>query len=479
MVFLVAGMAKLADRAGSRRAVVDFGAPAVLAAPLGILVPLAELAVAALLVPASTAFWGALGALSLLLLFIVGIAANLARGRRPDCHCFGQLHSAPAGWSTLARNGLLAAVAGFVVWQGGRGGPSAVAWLADLTALQLLGLAGGLVALGLLAGQWWFLLNLLRQNGRLLMRIEAVEERIDPAGPTTRAQPATGLPVGTPAPAFDLPDLHGERHTLDSLLAPGKPVLLIFTDPNCGPCAELLPEVARWQREHSEELSVSLISRGTPEENRAKHGVEGVLLQRDREVSEAYQAMGTPTAVLVNPDGRIASPLVGGSVAISELMTRTVKASGRVPGNGRAAASTRPVGKKIGEAAPEIELPDLSGKKSVGLSDFRGKETLVLFWNPGCGFCQQMLPDLKELESDPPRGAPKLLVVSAGTAEANEAMDLNSPVVLDQAFSAGRAFGAPGTPAAVLVDAEGRVASNVAAGAPAVLALAGARPAEA
>ena len=122
LVFVVAGVAKLADRAGSRRAVTDFGAPAVLAAPLAILVPLAELAVAALLIPASTAFWGALGALSLLLLFILGIAANLARGRRPDCHCFGQLHSAPAGWSTLARNGLLAAVVGFVVWQGGRAG---------------------------------------------------------------------------------------------------------------------------------------------------------------------------------------------------------------------------------------------------------------------------------------------------------------------------------------------------------------------
>ena len=110
----MAGVAKLADRAGSRRAVTDFGAPAVLAAPLGILVPLAELAVAALLIPSSTAPWGALGALSLLLLFVVGIAANLVRGRKPDCHCFGQLHSAPAGWSTLAHNGLLAAVAGFV-----------------------------------------------------------------------------------------------------------------------------------------------------------------------------------------------------------------------------------------------------------------------------------------------------------------------------------------------------------------------------
>ena len=114
-VFVVAGVAKLADREGSRRAVADFGVPAALAAPLGILLPLAELAVAAALIPTATAFWGGVGALALLLLFVVGIGANLARGRKPDCHCFGQLHSAPAGSTTLARNGVLAAVAAILV----------------------------------------------------------------------------------------------------------------------------------------------------------------------------------------------------------------------------------------------------------------------------------------------------------------------------------------------------------------------------
>ena len=51
-------------------------------------------------------------------------------------------------------------------------------------------------------------------------------------------------------------------------------------------------------------------------------------------------------------------------------------------------------------------------------------------------------------------------------------------MVLDQQFAAGRAFGASGTPSAVLVDAKGRIASEVAVGAPAVLGLAGASRAE-
>src|SRR5215212_6317049 len=149
-VFAGAGFAKLADRTGSRQAMVDFGLPAALANPLTILLPLAELAVALALIPASTALWGAVGALALLLIFIAGIAINLAGGRKPECHCFGQLHSAPAGWKTLARNGVLAAVAGVILWQGREGvGPSALSWLGTLSAVQLLALIGGLLILGL------------------------------------------------------------------------------------------------------------------------------------------------------------------------------------------------------------------------------------------------------------------------------------------------------------------------------------------
>src|SRR2546421_6349865 len=89
-VFLVAGLAKLADLAGSQQALRDFGVPAKLSTPFGVLLPLAELAVAVALVPTVSVWWGSLGALALLLIFVVGIAFNLARGRTPDCHCFGQ-----------------------------------------------------------------------------------------------------------------------------------------------------------------------------------------------------------------------------------------------------------------------------------------------------------------------------------------------------------------------------------------------------
>jgi hypothetical protein len=297
-VFIVAGVAKLADREGSRRAVTDFGVPSALAGPLGILLPLAELGVAAALIPTATALWGAVGALALLLLFVIGIGANLARGHRPDCHCFGQLHSAPAGWSTLARNGVLAVVAALLVWRGLEGdvGPSVVGWIGALSTAGLLVLVGGLVVLALLAAQWMFLFGLLKQNGRLLARLEAVEKALAASGiaPSENgARQGAGLPVGAPAPAFGLEDLRGEEVTLDDLRARGKPVMLLFTDPSCGPCAELLPEVGRWQREYAEKLTISVVGRGSAEENSAEvseHGVENVLLQEDWEVADAYEA---------------------------------------------------------------------------------------------------------------------------------------------------------------------------------------------
>jgi methylamine dehydrogenase accessory protein MauD len=488
-VFMVAALGKLADRPGSRQAIIDFGLPSSLAGPFSILLPLAELAVAAALIPTSTAWWGAIVSLALLLLFVVAIGVNLARGRKPECHCFGQLHSAPAGWKTLSRNGALAAVAGFIVWEGRDGaGASAVSWLGALSSAHLVGLIDGLVVLGLLVGTWWFLLHLLRQNGRLLARLEALEERLGIEG--AAAHVAEGLPVGSQAPAFELSGLYGETLTLEALRSSGKPVMLLFTDPGCGPCNALLPEIGRWQQEHAEELTLSLISRGTAEENRAKmteHGLQHVLLQQDSEVYEAYQGTGTPSAVVVLPDGTIGSPVVGGAEAITTLVAQAAERPDQLPmmqptaqgepcpncGKVHAAAPTLPAAQKVGEEAPEVKLSDLEGN-TVELADFRGQETLVLFWNPGCGFCQQMLPDLKEWESQAPEGAPRLVVVSAGSEEANREQGLSSTVVLDQNFAVGQAFGASGTPSGVLVDAQGKVASDIAVGAPAVLELAGA-----
>ena len=68
---------------------------------------------------------------------------------------------------------------------------------------------------------------------------------------------------------------------------------------------------------------------------------------------------------------------------------------------------------------------------------------------------------------------PALVIVSSGTSEETLAEDFTSRVVLDEERRLADAFGARGTPMAVSLAPDGTVASEVAAGAEAVLDLLG------
>jgi len=455
-VFGVAGIAKLADRAGTRSSLTQFGVPAALAPAGALLLPLVELACAVALVRPNWAWWGAAGALALLAAFVVAIAANLMLGRRPDCHCFGQLHSTPAGWPTLIRNFVLAGAAGLVLWRG----PD-YAGLESVTA-GLGGAGDAVLVLALVVAAQTVvavvvLYHLLRQNGRLIRRIEEIEAKL--GGAAELPKPA-GLPVGSQAPAFSLPDLDHATVTLDALRAGGQPLLLFFTEPGCTACDAILPEVGTWQREHVDRLTIVPISRGKADANRGKgesHGVRNILLQRDREVAAMYDVDSTPSAVLVK-EGRIASPLAVGGDAIRALVEE----------------ATTPPPLKRGDRVPSLELRDLKGG-SMDLATLGGQRTLLLFWNPSCGFCQEMLEDVKAWEKRRGQDDPRMVVVSGGSPKANREQGFASQVLLDARFAAGARFGAGGTPSAVIVDAEGRVASDVGVGAEAVMKLAGAR----
>jgi thiol-disulfide isomerase/thioredoxin/uncharacterized membrane protein YphA (DoxX/SURF4 family) len=462
LVFVAAAIAKVRDRNGTRQAVVDFGVPSRLA-PIGAAaLPIAELAVAAALVIPATAAAGAAGAAVLLGAFTVAIGVSLARGRTPDCHCFGQVAAGPISRLTVLRNVILVALAVFaLVADSG----SAVVGSVDPA------IAIAVVAAAAFALQAWLLASLVAQNGRLIARLDSLEGRLA-AGPGAAGR---GLGVGSLAPAFRLPGLRGETLTLDALRAGEKPALLVFADPQCVPCNALMPDLGRWQREHGAKLEIALVTRGDADANRAKateHGLRNVLLQEDREVAASYLVQGTPSAVLVSPDGRVAGALAEGADAIAALVARTVGVPVTATsaneqcggGSGMVAGAVT-----LGEAAPAVRLPDLHG----ALRDFANihERTLLLFWNPGCSFCQGMLAELKPLDGSPPAGAPRIVVVSSGSVDANRALGLRSTILLDQDFATGRAFGATGTPSAVLVE-NGKIASLVAVGAPAVLAVA-------
>ena len=224
-----------------------------------------------------------------------------------------------------------------------------------IVALVLNGIVVG-------AGCWlgW---QLLRQNGRILLRLDELEfgessssrreealtgnpeirsaeseidESLvtsaatgdgDPARRFTNRSPARsrikrdGLEAGTSAPSFRLPRITGGELSLEELR--GKRVLLVFSDPHCGPCQVLAPHLEEFHREQAE-ISVVMISRGDPKENRAKLKENGltfpVLLQQQWEVSRLFAMFATPMAYRIDENGVIAQKVAVGVDAIVALM---------------------------------------------------------------------------------------------------------------------------------------------------------------
>jgi uncharacterized membrane protein YphA (DoxX/SURF4 family) len=323
-VFALSGAAKLLDRAGARRAAHEFGVPERLAQPVATVLPLVELAAAAAFFAPTTARGGALVAVALLALFSVAIARTLSQDRRPDCHCFGQLHSASAGRAALVRNLLLAGVAGFILAAGWSDpGASAANWLVRLAPAALAAIA---LAVAVIA-EAWFSWQLLRQQGRLLLRIERLEA--DRPAPSTPA-----LAPGRSAPDFSLATAGGGRRSLAGLRDAGQPLLLLFSDSSCGPCRALLPEIAHWQVEHARALRLVVLSRtngaasGEPIE---QPGSLEVLEDEDGTVRELYGVHGVPAAVLVGLDGRVAAPAALGADAIRGLLEAALPSGRRDP----------------------------------------------------------------------------------------------------------------------------------------------------
>jgi peroxiredoxin len=302
-VFVVAGLAKLLDRLGARQALEEFNVPRRLVGLLVVLLPSAELVTAGAMLFAATARVAGAAALVLFAVFVVGLIQALRRGQAPDCHCFGQVHSEPASWLTVARNLALALPAAYLAGAGP--GPSLVAW-ADGYSAQGLGLIAttSLAAVATLTA-----VVLWRQNVRLRS--------------TQAWAPPEPLRIGSRAPRFALRAVGGDEVTLDDLLAGSRPCVLTFVSPGCGPCATLLPEIARWSDTLAGRLLLPIVSSGevsAAADLAGEHGLDRVLSDTHAAVSRLYAIPGTPCSVLVWSDGMVGSAPAAGQQAIEALV---------------------------------------------------------------------------------------------------------------------------------------------------------------
>lgn len=295
-VFGWAGLAKLLNLAGTRRAVAEFGAPDQWVRVAGVVLPVVELGVAVAVLLPWTAVAAGLVALGLLVVFSVRVAWLLRAGKRPVCACFGA-GSGAIGGRTLVRNGVLVALV-------------LVATIGANDALPVEYAVGSAVAVALGTVQVW--------QGLELRRLRRPAEH----------GPADGLPIGAPAPSIDLRHAAGGRGSLGAALTAGLPVVLLFVHPGCSPCSRIVAELPQWRTRLDGKATIVLIGRGGAESLAAwagEHEAGEILVQHGSEVAEGYRVRGTPAAVLIDARGRIASAVAVGTYAIRELLVRLAR----------------------------------------------------------------------------------------------------------------------------------------------------------
>jgi peroxiredoxin len=103
----------------------------------------------------------------------------------------------------------------------------------------------------------------------------------------------------------------------------GGRVLLVFSDPDCGPCDELAPLLQELHLERPD-LQVLVISRRDAEATRAKSAALGltfpIVMQRQWEISLKYGMFATPIGYLIDEQGILLSDVAVGVEPILALV---------------------------------------------------------------------------------------------------------------------------------------------------------------
>jgi peroxiredoxin len=122
---------------------------------------------------------------------------------------------------------------------------------------------------------------------------------------------------------------------------------------------------------------------------------------------------------------------------------------------------------RLGEAAPDFELPDLDGKL-VKLSSLRGKTVVLEWFNPGCPFVKasHTKGSLVNTATRSESAGVIWLAINSGALgkqghgveenrAARAAFGLSHPILRDESGKVGRAYGAARTPQLFVIDAKG------------------------
>ena len=351
-----------------------------------------------------------------------------------------------------------------------------------------------LILLLVLISIWVGFYQLVKQQGRILLRLDALERGAKTADHDSAAlserDDFEGLPSGTVFPRFELPDLSGKTRALEDFR--GKRLLLIHWSFDCGFCEAIAGDLADLEAAlEKQNVQIVLLASGDESSNRehaARHGLRAlILLLKDQQVPKPFEQQGTPVAYCLDEQARVAAPFASGADQVLALARRIARSgAGSIEHKHERSRlkSERPLteshiernGLKAGTPAPDFRLPDLQGC-TVSLGDYRGRRVLLVFSDPQCGPCDELAPHLARLHQKHRSNGLSVLLVGRGSIEENrkkaEQFGFQFPVVLQDKWKLSKEYGIFATPVAFLIRENGVIAKDVAVGTNAILALAG------
>ena len=454
VTFLLSAVAKWRDQDGARQAVKNFGIPSSLAPVIAAVLAPLELASAILLL---TTGWGvvvgALLAVAVLAAFTIGIVVNLLRGNRVECRCFGALSNKPLSWWSVVRNAVLIALAVLVLTGGTDQGfvwqeladifaplSTAEAWL-TVAVFTLI------AAVAILAVMFF---QLLRRYGSVLLRVEALE-----VGGGDHGHHHASDFQAWEAPAFEAVNNAGDSVSLQDVMVDDGASLFVFVSPHCEGCGELVDDLRAWQADETGP-NVVVLSPGERPAIAEKFG-DVVVHAHSGALIDDYRVEFTPGALVVSTDGFITVPPAYGSDDVRRLYVA-------LDGKSADDIEIGPPPVRPGDDVPDVDV-DFNGSR-VPVAQAAGEDSVLLFWDTTCGFCQQITDDVARRQDS----TPLLLVLRGTDVDTVRESGLTAPIAVDPGFAVGNALQAPGTPVAVRVR-EGKIASTVAVGGPEVLDL--------
>ncbi len=118
-----------------------------------------------------------------------------------------------------------------------------------------------------------------------------------------------------------------------------------------------------------------------------------------------------------------------------------------------------------GKAAPDFTLPDIKGEQHK-LSDYRGKNVMIIFWAAWCGPCRVEIPHLIELRRTVSEDKLAMLAITNEKLELAKKFvthqKMNYTVLLEKGnmpkpFGFMRVYGTSGVPCSFFIDPSGRI----------------------